>query len=59
MTAADPARLAFACIAFTLIISATYDFTWSYPQLALLAVVALAGAVREPSGRERAVVGGA
>ena len=59
MTAADPARLAFACIAFTLIISATYDFTWSYPPLALLAVVALAGAVREPSGRERAVVGGA
>jgi O-antigen ligase len=57
LAAADPRQLAFACIALTILVSSTYDFTWSYPPLALLAVVALAGALRGRSGGERAVVG--
>jgi O-antigen ligase len=57
LAARDPRRLAFACIALTLLVSCTYDFTWSFPPLALLAVIALAGALPERSGGERPVVG--
>jgi O-antigen ligase len=59
VAAADPLRPAFACIALTLLVSGTYDFTWSYPPLALLAVVALCALIPERSGSERSVVSGA
>lgn len=38
----DPAALAWACVATAIIISGLYDFTWSFPPLAAVGLVALA-----------------
>ena len=40
----DPDRLGFACIGAAVLVSCLYDFTWSYPPLALLGLVGIAGA---------------
>lgn len=49
--ARDPVRLAFACIGVAMLISGLYDFTWSYPPLALLGLVGIAGASAGPDQR--------
>ena len=47
----DPVRLAFACIGVAMLVSGLYDFTWSYPPLALLGLVGIAGAAAVPDQR--------
>jgi O-antigen ligase len=49
--ARDPVRLAFACIGAAMLVSGLYDFTWSYPPLALLGLVGIAGAAAVPDQR--------
>jgi O-antigen ligase len=38
----DPISLAWACVATAVIISGLYDFTWTFPPLAAVGLVALA-----------------
>jgi O-antigen ligase len=38
----DPVQLAFACIGVVMLLSCLYDFTWSYPPLALLGLTGIA-----------------
>ncbi len=49
--ARDPVRPAFACIGVAILVSGLYDFTWSYPPLALLGLVGIAGAAAVPDQR--------
>jgi len=42
----DPFLLAWACIATAVIVSGLYDFTWSYPPLEAIGLVALARLTR-------------
>lgn len=47
----DPVRLAFACIGVVMLASCLYDFTWSYPPLALLGLIGIAGVTAAPAQR--------
>ena len=38
----DPTSLAWACVGTAIIVSGLYDFTWSFPPLVAIGVVALA-----------------
>ena len=42
LAARDPERLGWACVAGLLALSAFYDFTWSFPSLALIGLIAAA-----------------
>jgi O-antigen ligase len=45
----DPVRLAFGCMGAVMLLSGLYDFTWSYPPLALLGLIGIAGAAAQRS----------